>query len=104
MDSVENRKARDESTFFGEHVAAKHRKYSQYTKSVVEHLITHILFKADMGCYEKNTANQRTSNLNIYSKSSTFGINACNSHAIQSSNVTPNSTPVPSASPTLSLS
>ncbi|XP_012145329.1 uncharacterized protein LOC105663054 [Megachile rotundata] len=47
---VEN--VRDESTVFGEHVAMKHRKYSSYAKSTVEHLIANILYEADMGKYD----------------------------------------------------
>ncbi|XP_049802550.1 uncharacterized protein LOC126236924 isoform X1 [Schistocerca nitens] len=48
----EKRCPRDESSIYGDYIAAKHRKYSQHTKSVVEHLVGQILFKADMGLYE----------------------------------------------------
>lgn len=53
MEINEKRCSRDESSTYGDHIAAKHRKYSQHTKSVVEHLVGEILFKADMGLYEK---------------------------------------------------
>lgn len=78
--TVENRNHRDESAIFGEHVANKHRKYNQHTRSIVEHLIADIFFKADMGDYEKNTQNW------------------------PSSNCTPYTTPIPSPSPTYSSS
>lgn len=45
-------KRRDSSEIFGEHIALKHRKYTDRTKCIVEHLISNILFKADMGEYE----------------------------------------------------
>lgn len=49
--------SRDDSTIYGEHIAAKHRKYNEHTKNVVEHLISNILFNADMGKYEKSHQN-----------------------------------------------
>lgn len=49
---------RDESTIYGEHVAAKHRKYSAHTRSVVEHIIGNILFKADMGKFDPKITHQ----------------------------------------------
>ncbi|XP_074033142.1 uncharacterized protein [Leptinotarsa decemlineata] len=39
QETIASRKPRDDSTIFGEHVAAKHRKYSVHTQSEVEHLI-----------------------------------------------------------------
>lgn len=51
-DAVTNRNLRGGSTIYGEHVASKHRKYSVYTQSVVEHLIGNILFNADICKYE----------------------------------------------------
>ncbi|KAK0080296.1 hypothetical protein PV325_000147 [Microctonus aethiopoides] len=51
---VAMRNARDDSTIYGEHVAGKHRKYSDHTKSIIEHLIGDILFNADMGHYESH--------------------------------------------------
>lgn len=50
-DTVKNRSFRDASTIYGEHIASKHRTYSQYTRNVIEHLIGNILFDADMGKY-----------------------------------------------------
>lgn len=47
---------RDASTVFGEYVATKHRKYSCYTKNVIEHLINTILYDADMGKYDDPSA------------------------------------------------
>lgn len=51
---VAMKNTRDDSTIYGEHIAWKHRKYSDHTKSVIEHLIGDILFNADMGHYESN--------------------------------------------------
>lgn len=51
-DTVASRPIRDDSTVFGEHVGAKHRKYSRHTQCIVEHHISNILFNADMGRYE----------------------------------------------------
>lgn len=52
-ETMANRTIRDESTIFGEHVANKHRKYNENTKHIVEHLISNVLFDADMGKYNE---------------------------------------------------
>lgn len=54
MSSLAKRNVRDASDVFGEHVAAKHRKYDDHVKSIVEHEISKILFEADMGKYDLN--------------------------------------------------
>ncbi|XP_054007409.1 uncharacterized protein LOC128891708 [Hylaeus anthracinus] len=54
-ETVSKRTARDASTIFGEHVTMKHRSYNRHTQSVVEHLISNILFDADMGKYNENS-------------------------------------------------
>lgn len=36
------------------HVAAKLRNYTNRTQSIVQHLVSGILFKADMGVYDGN--------------------------------------------------
>lgn len=59
---LKRRRARDQSTTFGEHVANKHRSYSSRTKCVVEHLISNILFDADIGKYENYPFITPTSN------------------------------------------
>lgn len=41
-------------------MTSKLRGYSEHTRNVVEYLIGNILYKADMGQYEKQTNNQRT--------------------------------------------
>lgn len=57
--AINNKK--DVSTVFGEYVSTKHRKYSCYTKNVVEHLINTILYDADMGKYDDpSAASQQT--------------------------------------------
>ncbi|XP_074030549.1 uncharacterized protein [Leptinotarsa decemlineata] len=55
-ETIASRKPRDDSTIFGEHVAAKPRKYSVHTQSEVEHLIGDILYKADKGLYEHHVS------------------------------------------------
>ncbi|XP_076257093.1 uncharacterized protein LOC143194295 [Rhynchophorus ferrugineus] len=57
QETLKRRDQKDNSSTFGEYVANKHRCYSSYTKSIVEHLITNILFEADMGMYEKSGSN-----------------------------------------------
>ncbi|CAH1962121.1 unnamed protein product [Acanthoscelides obtectus] len=56
QETLASKKTRDGSTIFGEHVAAKHRKYSAHTQSEVEHLIGDILYKADKGLYEPHVS------------------------------------------------
>lgn len=51
-ETISNQNDRDESSVFSEHIAKKHRKYSANTKSTVEHLISNILYAADMGKYD----------------------------------------------------
>lgn len=55
----------DCSTVFGEYIATKHRRYSAYTRSTVEHLISDILYNADIGKYDKanKLTNQPTSSI-----------------------------------------
>ncbi|XP_076626724.1 uncharacterized protein LOC143344496 [Colletes latitarsis] len=53
-DTVSKRTVRDASAIFGEHVAIKHRSYNRHTQNMVEHLISDILFEADMGKYNEN--------------------------------------------------
>jgi len=65
-ETVEKKNLRDESSIYGEHIAAKHRKYSSQTKSTVEHLIAGILFKADMGEYEKTISYQAPISYSTY--------------------------------------
>lgn len=45
-------KIRDKSQAFGNHVASKHRDYSNQTKAYVEHYINNVLFDADLGKFE----------------------------------------------------
>ncbi|XP_057654721.1 uncharacterized protein LOC130892977 [Diorhabda carinulata] len=52
---------KDASTVFGEYVATKHRKYSCYTKNVIEHLINTILYNVDMGKYDDPSATSQRS-------------------------------------------
>lgn len=47
----------DDSTIFGELVARKLRKYNTRTRNVAEHMISNILFDADMGKYKEHLAN-----------------------------------------------
>ncbi|XP_014288908.1 uncharacterized protein [Halyomorpha halys] len=49
---------KDSSAVFGEYVASKHRQYSAFTKSTVEHLINNILYQADIGKYDKPNSQQ----------------------------------------------
>lgn len=56
QEALASKQTRDGSTIFGEHVAAKHRKYSAHTQSEVEHLIGDILYKADKGLYEPHVS------------------------------------------------
>lgn len=55
QDTVSKQSARDASTIFGEHVAMKHRSYSRHTQNIIEHLISNILFEADMGKYNEHS-------------------------------------------------
>lgn len=52
--AVNNKK--DASAVFGDYIASKHRKYSSYTKNVIEHAINTILYEADMGKYNDPSA------------------------------------------------
>lgn len=56
QETIASKKTRDDSTIFGEHVAAKHRKYSTHTQSEAEHLIGDIVYKADKGLYEPHVS------------------------------------------------
>lgn len=62
QEALKRRRERDQSTTFGEHVSNKHRSYSSRTKCVVEHLISNILFDADIGKYENYPFITPTSN------------------------------------------
>lgn len=87
QETVKSRSLRDASTIYGEHIATKHRSYSQHTKNVIEHLIGNILFRADMGQYERHVSPcpQQTA---ASQATHTF---------------IPSQTPIPSPSPTDSL-
>ncbi|XP_077287924.1 uncharacterized protein LOC143912515 isoform X2 [Arctopsyche grandis] len=52
--AVKIQSERDSSSTYGEYIANKHRTYSSRTKIMVEHLITNIIFEADVGRYEPN--------------------------------------------------
>ncbi|GLH14964.1 uncharacterized protein GBIM_19387 [Gryllus bimaculatus] len=44
--------ASDEAAVFGQYVAEKLRGYSRRTRAVVEHLVSNVLFEADMGKHD----------------------------------------------------
>uniref|UniRef100_A0AAR5QBD8 MADF domain-containing protein n=1 Tax=Dendroctonus ponderosae TaxID=77166 RepID=A0AAR5QBD8_DENPD len=52
--SIEQRNSCD---VYGEHIALKLRSYSKTTQSAVQHLFGNILFKADMGVYDRELQN-----------------------------------------------
>lgn len=55
--SFSSMEQRNSCDVYGEHIALKLRSYSKTTQSAVQHLFGNILFKADMGVYDRELQN-----------------------------------------------